>query len=456
MDVTVDRICTFLDNISFEHIPADAIAGAKSALIDSLGCALGGHAEAPVKIALQLAQSVVPAPGAASSRVLVSGQATTPEWAGFVNTAMIRSLDYNDTFHGPGAGGHGSDYIGALLAAADGTAADGKKVLTAIVAVYEIFCRLLETTELGSGRWDHVTSGTIATAGAVAKMLGLRGTDLKNAVCLAVVPNLSLQVTRLGAVSLWKCAAVANAARNGIFAVQLAAAGMTGPPEPFSGRGGLFEPDAEPLGGLGDESPERYAILRSQFKRYPVGSLSQTAATAAAELYSSGLDVDEIQSIELKTHARAISIMAGDNEKWNPLDRETADHSLPYVIAITLLRGAPDVSQLTSGAFRAPYVLNLMKRITVAEDDECRAAYPPATLAKIRLIMRDGSSREARAQYHRGHYLNPMTRAELEQKYMNQATPVLGDDKAARLLSVALNLEEYDTVRPLLSSATVQ
>jgi 2-methylcitrate dehydratase len=419
--------------------------------VDTLGCALGGYNTPTAAAARLIAQSVQPAPNARSASILVNGATTSPDLAAFANGVMIRVLDFNDSFHGRGNGGHPSDAIAGVLAMAESERADGVSTLMAIVSAYEVFCRYVGLTKLGANPWDHVTATVLGVAGASSRLMGLSEDQLQNALTLAIVPNMALRATRFEELSMWKACAAANASRNGVFAAILASHNMTGPPRPFEGRGGAFSgpvPEFEPP-ALGENG---FAVEECQFKRFPVCSLTQTAATAALELYDAGIPADQIDRAHIGTTEFAISVTAGDREKWRPTTRETADHSLPFVVAATMRGGSAGATNvLERDGFTDPGLLALMNRIEVSPDPECDAA-APATTAKLHVTLTTGETRSATVKYHRGHYLNPMTDDELGFKFLDQSEPVIGAQAAKSLLDMLWDIDRCADIGEMLAA----
>ena len=227
MDKIVDYLCDYTRSLSFEELPIETVRQTKRLLVDTLACAIGGYASGPSKIARLLADTV-------SSRqpatVLGSGQQTSLELATFANGVMIRYLDFNDGYTSRESG-HPSDAIAAVLSPAEIARADGKSVITATVLAYEVFCRLCDAVSVRSRGFDHVTVGVIASTAAAAKALGLTPEHTAQAFNLSIAANNALYQTRIGDVSLWKGCAFANASRNAVFAVQLAAQGLTFSPD---------------------------------------------------------------------------------------------------------------------------------------------------------------------------------------------------------------------------------
>src|SRR5207244_3110939 len=151
-----------------------------------------------------------------------------PDLAAFANGALVRYLDFNDTYLSKEPA-HPSDNLSAAFAAGENTEASGRQVIEAIVLAYEIQCRLCDAAALRPRGWDHVTYGPFSSALGTAKVLKLSKAQTVQAINLAGVANVALRQTRVGDLSMWKACAFANAARNGLFAAMLARQGMTGP-----------------------------------------------------------------------------------------------------------------------------------------------------------------------------------------------------------------------------------
>jgi 2-methylcitrate dehydratase len=281
----------------------------------------------------------------------------------------------------------------------------------------------------------------VSSAAAAAVANGLPAEQTRHALSLAVTANLSLQATRLGELSMWKGCAAGNACRNGVFAAELAAAGITGPPAPFTGRGGLFqvtggEPDMRWLG-----PSARPAIAGCHVKRYPSGYFSQGAIQASLDLHSL-LHGRVPVAVRVGTFEFGKKVMAGDAEKWHPATRETADHSIPYVVACALARGTVHRDDLDDSQLADPEIRRLLGMLTVEVDPECAAAWPDACMNRVTVVFADGAEESAAVRYYRGHAKNPMSDRELEGKFRDQAASVITDADADALVKAIWTLDE--------------
>lgn len=449
MDRVVDELVSMTGELRYETMSEQVRHVAKRMVLDALGCALGGYNSDVSRIARHIAQVHKCEAGCQ----LIGGTTGVPaELAAFANGVMVRYLDFNDAYGSAGGVGHPSDYVSAVIAAAEESGAGPEALLQGVVVAYETFCRLTDATGLGVERFDHVVNGAIAAALGTASVWGLSPQQACHAASLALVPNLAIQASRLGTLSMWKGCAAGNAARNGIFAARLASLGLTGPEAPFQGRGGLtavtdVEIDLDAL--RRDGSP--LAILDCNVKRFPSGYFSQGAVEAALEVRNKVASPDDIVAVEIGTFAFGKNVMAGDEEKWHPTTRETADHSMPYVVATALVKGRLDQEDFSSEALADPAVARLLSRLTVERDEECEREWPGACMNKVCARLADGSAVSATVRHYRGHSQNPMSDQELADKFMVQAVPILGAEGAAGLAEAVLRLEETPSATSLLA-----
>ena len=427
--------------------PDDALHAAKRMLLDSIGCALGSYREQVPTIIRSISGRRAKPSGA---RVFGSDGRLHPDAAVFANSVMIRFLDYNDTYGSTVGVGHPSDYIPAAMAQLGEEEIPGELILRSILVGYEVFCRLTDATRLGVEQIDHVLNGAVASAAAASVANELSTEHTRHALSLAVTANLSLQATRLGELSMWKGCAAGNACRNGVFAAELAAAGITGPDSPFTGRGGLFqvtgqELDMRPLGPSAGP-----AILGCHVKRFPSGYFSQGAIEAALAVHAE-LNGRVLAAIEVGTFEFGKRVMAGDAQKWHPTTRETADHSIPYVVACALSRGTVKRSDLDQSRLADPEIRRLLDGLTVEEDPECAAAWPEACMNRVTVKLEDGSQESKSVRYYRGHAKNPMSDSELEEKFRDQAESVITAADADSLRKAIWELDEAGSPEALFA-----
>jgi 2-methylcitrate dehydratase len=438
MDTITDTLARYLASLRYEDLGPGAVREAKRHLIDSLGCALGAYASEPAIIARRLAPAWSGTPAA---RLLGEGRPTTPEAAAFANSVMIRFLDANDTYIARGSG-HPSDMLGALLAAAECQRASGKELLKSIVAGYEVFGALADQVSLRDRGWDQGVFVAPAAAAGAGVLLGLSAAQMAEAIAIAVTANVATRQTRAGELAMWKGCATAAAAKAGLFAAQLAREGMTGPTAAFEGRHGLAEQVTGPftIGPLGGrERP--FAVERTNVKLFAAEYHAQAPLSTALVLREK-VSMDEIEAIDVQIYAMAHSEIGSEPAKWDPQTRETADHSLPYMLTVVWQDGRLTPASFEPRRYLDPGLRPLMNRIRVVENPEFTRLFPGELCSQIDVRTRSGQRLTGRAEYPKGHARNPMTDADIETKFRDLSTDLLGPARADGALQALWRLDE--------------
>jgi len=257
---------------------------------------------------------------------------------------------------------------------------------------------------------------------------------------------------------MWKGCATAMAVRNGLFAALLARGGMDGPPEPFEGRSGLFEQVTGPLqlAGFGDASAGvPFKLTHTSIKYFPAQIHTQAGAGMALELRDE-FDLEDLERIRIATYRVAVRNAAGEPEKWDPQTRETADHSLPYVVAVALADGALTPASFAEERIADPLLRPLMRKVEVSEDPEATRGYPAQQRARMEVDLRSGGRLTRATDYPKGHGRNPLSDAELEQKFHGLTAGVLPESRRATLLELLWRFDALENLDPLFEAARVE
>jgi 2-methylcitrate dehydratase len=445
-------LARYAAELNYEGLPQDVVRIAKRTILDTFGCAFGGYAAQPSRIAMKLAGDVSAKQGAT---VLCSGFKTSPELAVFANGVMIRYLDFNDAFvsltHG---GGHPSDTIAALLTAAELAARSGRDLITATVVAYEMFCKIADAFDyLGNGI-DHSTITGIAAVVGAGRLMGLSPEQMVHAIGITVVGNTATRQGRAETLSNWKAFAAADACRKAIFSAQLAQNGMTGPGNVFEGRYGFFKVMGHTpvmLPQLG----EPYGIRRAFTKRFPLGQFSQTVAQAAVEARPFFKSAEDVEEVNIRVSHSAIAIMADAPDKWRPQTHETADHSIPYAAGLVLMYGRIEPEYYEDPYLHDPRLLDLVSRIKCMPSDEADRAEHEFNLCELEVVLKSGERKAIRVEYHRGHFKNPMTDSEMEEKFRLMAQRHLSADRVDNLLRLLWGIESEPQVSTLIAATSI-
>ena len=446
MDRTTDLLSHYACDLTYDDLPQDVVHHVKRTLIDTVGCALGGFHAEPSRVARDLALNIT---CTTPSRLLGTPHSSAPDWAGFANGAAVRYLDYNDSYFSPG-GGHPSDMIPAVLALADPSGADGRAVITAIVVAYEVFCRLSDQIVTGELGWDQGMLSVIGAVCGAGKALGLDHEAMGHAISLASVSNLPLGVVRVGELSMWKGCAAANATRAAIFAAQLAQRGMTGPEAPFEGRRGLWQ---QAVGKAVDMPPFNhdatgFRITSNIFKFYPAQIHTQAPISLAMDLRPQ-VDVSEIAAIHLRTYRTAASSAATEPEKWAPKTRETADHSIPYLVAYAFQHGAVTPHSFAEAYLQDPNVRRLIGTMKIEEDADFTRRFSDEYNCHMTVTTTSGQRLTAAVSHPKGFPRHPLTDAEVETKFRGLAYEVLTEAQIQAALDSLWSLDQAPTLTAL-------
>ncbi len=343
--------------------------------------------------------------------------------------------------------------IPGVLAVSGGHRANGRAVITAIAAAYEVFCRLADEVPLKG--WDQGMFAAIGATCGTGMILGLDRKAMGNAISIAITTGVPLGVTRIGELSMWKGCATAAAVRIGVFAAELAAEGMTGPGEPFQGRNGLWQhlgveaPKWEGFGG----GAKPFRITGTSFKAYPSVIHTQGPIGQVLELRQQ-VATAEIDSVHVATYGEAVRRTATEAEKWNPETRETADHSIPYLVAAAFQDGDVTPATFAPSRIQDPALRQLIKKLTVVEEPEFTRRYPAESCTRIEVRTTDGRRVAAETSHPKGHYRNPLTDG-VEGKFRGLASGALGAEGCDRVLAEVWDLENSATLDRLFESLVI-
>jgi 2-methylcitrate dehydratase len=426
MDQALDQIANFVTKTKAADLPKNVIEHVTGILLDSIACSMASR-NCPGALA---AASMPVLPKGPGGIVIGSPAITTLDMAAFWNTSMIRYTDYNDTF----TGGHPSDILGALIALCGTKCISGLTLLSGIAVSYEVFHRI--SVKHRSYRKDRgaivdylsIDQGfavAVATAAGIAHMLGFSHEETRTAISLSATNGLPLRASRSGELSHYKGVATAVSTRQAVFACQLAEHGLTGPSDPFEGRHGFIEVMEGAAGPMNLEPFGEWAVLRSGLKYFPATANSQIGIWAAIKLREN-LDLSIVREVVLHTSKFLWHESGSEPAKWAPTTRETADHSLPFIVAVALLDGDITLESYTDEVLASAKVHEMMKKIRVVVDEKIESEWPGIIQIRATATMSDGTTKEVEARDPKGTYRTPMSRDDIKAKFQQLVKPVLG------------------------------
>ncbi len=433
-----EELAAFVERADWRHVSPGAREALKVRVLDSLACAFGAVRGEPIRMIRREINEF----GGNPLCTLIGGGATSPDRAAFYNGALIRYLDFNDSYLAPGETCHPSDNIGAVLAASEYALASGRQFLTALAVAYQVQCRLCDEAPVRVRGFDHTTQGAFASAAGVSKALGLSIRETASALGISGTANNALRVTRTGELSHWKGLAYPDTAFNGLRAAYLAMRGVTGPREVFEGNKGWCQTIAGDFAlDWSKENLER--VLRTIIKKYNAEIHSQSALEGMIEMMRergfSGTDIDRIR-IDIFEVAHLIIGGGVEGDKTIVRTKEEADHSLHYMVAAAALDGQVMPAQYEPERIARSDVQSLLQRVTVVSNPEFSKRFPDEHCCKITVTLKDGRFYTKEKVDYEGFHTRPMSWERVEEKF-----EVLTDDR----IETSLRREIVDAVKRL-------
>jgi 2-methylcitrate dehydratase PrpD len=355
------------------------------------------------------------------------GHARTMSAAGaaFVNGTAAHGEDFDDTFEG-GPVHAGAVIVPAVLAACERHHPDGRSALIGIAVGVETICRLSVVVPKAvhkAGFHPTAVFGAMAAAAGVGAALGLDRRQLVDA--LGVVGSMAGGIIEYLAEGTWTKRMHAGwAAQSGLRAALLGREGFSGPRTVLEGVHGLFHGFAHTTKGdydaLTGDFGERWVTETLAFKPYPCGTMTHPYIDCARRLKARGIKADEIKEIVCEVGEGTV------HRLWEPLAAKqrvpngyAGKFSTPYCIAAGFVRGNVGLSDFSDAAVRDPAVLALAAKVRYRIDP--RNPYPNNFTGHIRAVLADGRVIEERQPHMRGGAHEPLTRADIEDKFMLNA-----------------------------------
>jgi 2-methylcitrate dehydratase len=440
----------------YEDLPEEVVAEAKRFLMDSVGCALGGAQQHDVHIARKVLGELA---GHGHATVLVSGERWDPVSAALLNALMIRVMDYNDIYWKQDPS-HPSDLIPAAMAAAERAGGSGRDLLLGIALSYEFEQRLCEVSfpgirEIG---WHHATLTAAAAPIAAGRMLGLSAEQIQHAIGISASRHCTTGSVTAGKLTMMKNTVDPLATQSGVLAALLAEQGYTGPEHVLDGKEGFshvfnskwkFELLTQGLG-------ESWRILQCGMKFFPTEALTHAPISATLDLvHEHDLKPDEIETVTIHSLARAADILA-DASKYDPHTKETADHSLPFVIAAAIADRQVTPLQFTAAKIMDPTIRAQLAKVKVIADPEIEALFPGLQRVRVEIATRDGRRLVRQLDYPKGDPRNPLTDAEIAGKFAALAEGIASAEDVERMQVAIAHAESFDDVRELMGELVVR
>lgn len=438
----VEQLAAYVVRATYENLSNEARQQLKIRVLDALGCAIGALDGPPIKMLHAQLEDF----GGNPLATLIGGSKTAPDRAALYNSALVRYLDYNDSYLARGETCHPSDNLGAVLAASEYARRSGKDFLTALAVAYQVQCRLSDVAPVRVKGFDHTTQGAYAVAAGVSKALNLDRHKTANAVAISGTAYNALRVTRTGRLSNWKGLAYPNTAFGATHAAFLAMRGITGPLEVFEGNKGFMDSIAGHF-EIDWQRENLEAVTHTSVKKYNAEFHSQSALEGILELRASHqLQAGEIERIEIEIFEVSYNIIGGGEEGDKHLVRtkEEADHSLPYMVAVALLDGEVTPAQYAPERIVREDVQTLLRKVTVRPDEAMSKRFPAEMPCHIQVILKNGRTFSIEKRDYEGFYTRPMSWERAVAKFESLALPNAGGELHQVIVDAVAHLESIE------------
>ncbi|MGA8866787.1 MAG: MmgE/PrpD family protein [Candidatus Sulfotelmatobacter sp.] len=437
--------------LQYEDLSQDAIYQAKRFLLDSIGCALGGYQQHDVKIALEVLGEVA---GSGPATVIGTAERIDPVSAALANALMIRCMDYNDIYWKQDPS-HPSDIFPAAFACCERAGNGGKELIVGLVLGHEFEMRFCEAAFPGIRErgWHHATLTAFVSPIVAGRALHLPWEQIQHAIGISASRHCTLGAVTAGKLTMMKNTVDPMATQSGVLAALLAEKGYSGPEHVVDGKEGLahvFGPDWK-LNLLTDGLGESWRITRCGMKAFPTEALTHTPISAVLDLVKTNdLHPEQVEKIQIRSLARAADILS-DPSKYDPHTRETADHSLPYVIAAALVERQVTPMQFTMEKIMDAKIRAQLKKVEVVADPEIEKVFPALQRVVVNITTRQGQVLSKQLDFPKGDPRNPLTDQEVEEKFAALAEGVISTGAQNKLKEAIWNLEDRDSVRKVMN-----
>ncbi len=455
MNKSISRqIAEFALKLKYEDLPENVVNEVKRYLYDSVGCSYGGYHTKDVNILRDIYTEMG---GKKEASVLGFGDKMPAVNATLVNSLMVRALDFNDIYWKEDPS-HPSDLIPAALAVGEMVDAPMQDIIVAIVLAYEFEQRLCEFAVPGvrERKWHHATLTQFVSPIVAGKLLGLDVDQMVMAIGINGSHNHTIGCPTAGKLTMMKNTVDPMAVQSGVFAALMAQKGYSGTEAVFEGKEGfmdVFGPDwdsSKLLSGLGDS----FKILECSMKAFPSEALTHTHISATLNVVRShNISFDQIEEVTVTTIARACDILF-DPHKYRPESRETADHSLPYCIAVALVDHQITTNSFSEEKLKDKRIWAVIDKIKGVASQEFEAMFPAKQPSKVVVKTTDGKEFSEYLEYPKGDPREPMTMDDLTAKFNALSDGLLSSERQTEVKDVIFACEEMN-VRDLMAKLVV-
>jgi 2-methylcitrate dehydratase len=435
-----EGVAKFAYRVKYEDLTPERRERLKISILDSLACAINALGASPVAACLAQAKEF----GGPDGRcTLVGGGKANVVYAALNNTALVRYIDFMDSYLAGPELCHPSDNTGAVLATCEHSARSGKEFLTALAVAYQVQSALTASTPFMERGFDLTSALPYSVGAGVAKALGLDEVKTAAAVEICGQTGFQLLVARTTPISQWKGLSSSQVAFGCVNAVFLASRGVTGPKYVIEGSCGLAQALDHPV-NIDWQQTKLDCFDRLSLKSYNSAVPTESAIFCILELHKMHpFDPADVVSIEADVVQDTYDFTGGGRfgPKTDVHTKEDADHSLPYLLAVALLDGDVQTTELNPERIAKPDVQSLLLKVRVRPDNSFTARFPAEFPSRITVRHKSGQSFSHEVSNYPGFPTRPFTWEEISAKFDKLAADHVGAQLSRDIKNAVRSLE---------------
>jgi 2-methylcitrate dehydratase PrpD len=448
-----EQLSAYIAGDNAEQLPPSVVERAKIHILDTLGAIVSGSLLKPGRLIIDFARAQGGIPEASG---LATSLKTSAINAALANGVMAHADETDDT-HFPTVTHPGSVVVPAALATAEKEHRSGKDLITAVVLGYDVMCRVSKALDR---RWMQercIHAGSICAgfgaAAAAARLLRLPAKRVRYALAFAGTQASGLTTWRDDPEHIDKAFCHSGLpARNGVSAALWARGGMTATEDIFEGPENIVYAFAEKANPdeLIRELGSRYEILDTGIKVYPAGQPMQATLTGYFKLAKE-------HSLKGREDIQRIVVRLPESQSRTINDRHMPDINCQYLLAVAMLDGKIDFQNSHDiERMHDPQVLESKKRVEIVADPDLTQRHPAVRSAIVEIKTFDGRDLKILVDKVPGAPYNPLSAAEVEEKFLSLSIPVLGQEKSAAVVQTVRNLENLADMTELTANLRTQ
>ncbi len=433
------ELADYVSKASFSALPQEVVRKAKGIILDILGCGIAGYTLASHEFHY-IFDLVKEMGGNPESTVFLDGMKTSAPQAALVNGTLIHTIDFDDTHMGSIA--HlGASVVSSCLAVGEKIGADGPSLMTALVCAYEVAGRVGKAIMPSHYKYWHPTGtlGTIGVAVAAAKLLGMKGEQMEQAISLAADGASGMRYC-IDFGDFSKSLHPGMAAWKGILYAQIIRRGATGPQGLLEYKSGFCTgfSDEPNLKALTESLGTYYETVADSIKGFPTILCSHTPMQGTIKLMNAHqLRPEDVESIFFRVSPTA----PGQGMNYSPDSPLAARLSIPYCVSVAAAEGHISMEHFRPERIMDPKIREFMKRITLESVPEFSQKYPGTLAAHIEMKTRDGRKLKEESIFPKGHPENPLSDEELKEKFRRLALLTLDRAQTEKIIEKIYELE---------------